>query len=55
MKFKKLKLNNYFANNFIKEIIQNAPSTINIEDLSDFNTLCQHFAAKTPQSFRKVC
>lgn len=33
--------------------IQDAPSTINIDDLQDFYTLCQHFATKTPQSFRK--
>lgn len=35
------------------KLIQNAPSTINVEDLNDFNSLCQHFATKTPQSFRK--
>lgn len=33
--------------------IQSGPSTINIEDLQDFYTLCQHFATKTPQSFKK--
>jgi len=37
----------------IIKTIQNGPSTINIEDLQDFYSLCQHFAAKTPQSFRK--
>jgi hypothetical protein len=37
---------------FIK-LIQNAPSTIDVEDLNDFNSLCQHYATKTPQSFRK--
>ena len=36
------------------ETIQSGPTTINIEDLQDFYTLCQHFATKTPQSFRKV-
>ncbi len=35
-------------------MIQNAPTVINVKDLSDFNNLCHHFALKTPQSFRKV-
>lgn len=37
----------------LTKTIQHSPSTVNIEDLQDFNALCQHFAAKTPQSFRK--
>lgn len=35
-------------------MILSSPLSLNLEDLMDFNTLCQHFAAKTPQSFRKV-
>jgi hypothetical protein len=39
---------------FIKETIQNSPTTINVDDLQDFNSLCQVFGTRTPQSFRKV-
>ena len=35
------------------KIIQNSPTTISIEDLLDFNSLCQLFGTRTPQSFRK--
>lgn len=37
----------------LQKSIQAGPTTINTEDLQDFYTLCQHFATKTPQSFRK--
>lgn len=37
-----------------KELIQSSPASLDADDLYDFNGLCQHFAAKTPQSFRKV-
>lgn len=38
----------------LKEHIQSSPASLDAGDLFDFNGLCQHFAAKTPQSFRKV-
>ena len=47
----------YFELSFffsLKEHIQSSPASLDAGDLFDFNGLCQHFAAKTPQSFRKV-
>lgn len=46
-------VDNDFDKKEILSQIQSGPTTINIEDLPDFYTLCQHFATKTPQSFRK--
>ncbi|CAF1021102.1 unnamed protein product [Brachionus calyciflorus] len=37
----------------LTKMILSSPLSLNVDDLMDFNTLCQHFAAKTPQSFRK--
>lgn len=43
-----------YINFFVAELIQSSPASLDAGDLFDFNGLCQHFAAKTPQSFRKV-
>ncbi|RNA27526.1 TBC1 domain family member 23 [Brachionus plicatilis] len=38
----------------LAKMILSSPLSLNEDDLNDFNTLCQHFATKTPQSFRKI-
>ncbi len=46
-----MNLNEFF---FFIEMIANSPANIDVEDLTDFNSLCQSFGTRTPQSFRKV-
>ena len=36
-------------------ILSVLPQQLTVEDISDFVSLAQYYAARTPQSFRKVC
>ena len=46
--------NSEASNESICSIISTLPCQLSAEDIDDFFSLAQYYAARTPQSFRKV-